>query len=84
MSSTLQRQKRRPRKKRRGGDGVIYTCSQCVFRQVAESIEHMLILPVERFASSGVEAQLAIMVDRERSVPVQLNLIHPFRPVREF
>lgn len=60
------------------------TVNDSVLRQVAESIEHVLILSGERLPPSGVEAQLAMSIDRERSVPIQLNLVHSVRSVRRF
>ena len=48
-----------------------------VFWKVEQSIEYISILPVERLPPSRLQAQFAVRVNRERPIPVQLNLVHP-------
>jgi ATP-dependent DNA ligase len=48
-----------------------------VLRQIAKSIKNVLILAAERFPPARIQAQLAACVDCQRSVSIELDLVHP-------
>jgi hypothetical protein len=55
----------------------------CVFGQVARSLENVLVLAAERFALSRIQAQLAIRVDLQSAVSIELDLVHPSGTIRQ-